>query len=107
MSRGDFGEGWKPPHHTPGSGSRTSCATMSWSNTCGKGSRMPTANDQLRQARERTESPSQPGESLSRQELAELVNAYLWEQHRERVELDYNYVGKLERGVIRWPNARY
>ncbi|MBV8932221.1 MAG: XRE family transcriptional regulator, partial [Kutzneria sp.] len=80
---------------------------MSWSNTCGKGSRMPTANEQLRHARERTESPSQPGESLSRQELAELVNAYLWEQHRERVELDYNYVGKLERGVIRWPNARY
>ena len=68
---------------------------------------MPTANEQLRHARERTESPSQPGESLSRQELAELVNAYLWEQHRERVELDYNYVGKLERGVIRWPNARY
>lgn len=68
---------------------------------------MPTANDQLRQARERTESPSQPGECLSRQELAELVNAYLWDHHHERVELDANYVGKLERGVIRWPGASY
>jgi hypothetical protein len=68
---------------------------------------MPTANDQLRQARERTESPSQPGECLSRQELAELVNAYLWDHHEQRVELDANYIGKLERGVIRWPSARY
>jgi hypothetical protein len=68
---------------------------------------MPTANDQLRQARERTESPSQPGACLSRQELAELVNAYLWDHHHERVELDANYVGKLERGVIRWPGAHY
>jgi len=31
-------------------------------------------NDQLRRARERTESPHATGEPLSRQELAELVN---------------------------------
>ncbi|MFD9701351.1 XRE family transcriptional regulator [Lentzea sp. NPDC059081] len=68
---------------------------------------MPTANDQLRSARERTESPSHPGECLSRQELAELVNAHIWQQHRKTVEIDANYIGKLERGVIRWPDPLY
>jgi transcriptional regulator with XRE-family HTH domain len=65
------------------------------------------ANDQLRAARERTASPNNPGEGLSRQELAELVNAYLWEIHQKRVELDANYIGKLERGDIRWPSQLY
>lgn len=35
---------------------------------------MPTKNDQLRAARRRTESLTQPDECLSRQELAELAN---------------------------------
>jgi transcriptional regulator with XRE-family HTH domain len=65
------------------------------------------ANDQLRAARERTASPNHPGEGVSRQELAELVNAYIWENHRKRVELDANYIGKLERGDIRWPSQLY
>jgi hypothetical protein len=43
-------------------------------------------------------SPDQPGECLSRQELAELVNAHVWRHHRKMVEMDANYVGKLERG---------
>jgi transcriptional regulator with XRE-family HTH domain len=68
---------------------------------------VPTANDQLRQARERTESPTYPGECLSRQELAELVNAHIWRHHQKTVEIDANYVGKLERGDIRWPSALY
>jgi hypothetical protein len=38
---------------------------------------MPAANDQLRAARERTASPTYADECLSRQELAELVNAYV------------------------------
>src|SRR4051812_19698792 len=59
-------------------GPRVTCATMAVSATCGKSSGMSTANDQLRRARERTESPTHTGESLSRQELAELVNAYVW-----------------------------
>lgn len=66
---------------------------------------MPTANDQLRKARERTESPSHAGEHLSRQELAELVNAFVWEHHGKVVEIDANYIGKLERGVIRRPDS--
>ncbi|GAA3852327.1 hypothetical protein GCM10022243_17480 [Saccharothrix violaceirubra] len=68
---------------------------------------MRTANDRLRAARERTESPVNPGECLSRQELAELVNAHVWRQHGTTVEIDANYVGKLERGVIRWPGPLY
>jgi hypothetical protein len=68
---------------------------------------VPTANEQLRRARERTESPSHPGECLSRQELAELVNAHIWRNHGKTVEIDANYIGKLERGVIRWPGALY
>jgi transcriptional regulator with XRE-family HTH domain len=68
---------------------------------------MSSPNDQLRAARERTSSPDHPGECLSRQELAELVNAHVWRQHGRVVEMDANYVGKLERGVIRWPSKRY
>lgn len=39
----------------------------------------------------------------SRQELAELVNAWVFEHRARSVELDANYVGKLEQGAIRWP----
>ncbi|MFV2084993.1 hypothetical protein [Micromonospora sp. LOL_021] len=44
---------------------------------------------------------------MSRQELAEAVNNYLWDKHRRRVALDDTYVGKLERGRHRWPQALY
>lgn len=60
-------------------------------------------NDQLRRARERTESPNSTGRPLSRQELAELVNAWVFEHKNCTVELDANYIGKLEQGAIRWP----
>jgi hypothetical protein len=60
-------------------------------------------NDLLRQARERVESPHATGEPLSRQELAELVNQWIFEHAGRTVELDANYVGKLEQGIIRWP----
>jgi hypothetical protein len=62
-------------------------------------------NDQLRRARERTESPNSSGDCLSRQELAELVNAWVFEHTEEHrvIELDANYIGKLEQGTIRWP----
>jgi len=48
-----------------------------------------------------------PGECLSRQEVAELVNEWLYDRTKKRVELDANYVGKLERGIIRWPSKQY
>ena len=65
------------------------------------------ANDRFRAARERTASPTYPDEGLSRRELAELANAYIWEHHHEMVALDANYVGKIERGLIRWPSKLY
>ncbi|HEY8456559.1 MAG TPA: XRE family transcriptional regulator [Actinopolymorphaceae bacterium] len=44
---------------------------------------------------------------MSRQELAELVNRYLYRLTKRQFALDANYVGKLERGVIRWPHKIY
>jgi hypothetical protein len=70
-----------------------------------------TPNEKFRDARESTGSPTHPDESLSRQELAELVNAWIWERHHKPgdkpVELDRNYIGKLEQGIIRWPGKVY
>ncbi|MGH3922615.1 MAG: XRE family transcriptional regulator [Pseudonocardiaceae bacterium] len=61
-------------------------------------------NDLLRGARERTESPHASGDHLSREELADLINAWLFERTgSHRAELDGNYIGKLEQGRIRWP----
>ncbi|MGH4016869.1 MAG: XRE family transcriptional regulator [Pseudonocardiaceae bacterium] len=64
---------------------------------------MAEPNDQLRRARERIESPYASGDCLSRQELAELVNAWVYEHTKRTVELDANYIGKLEQGKIRCP----
>jgi hypothetical protein len=41
---------------------------------------------------------------LSRQELAEQVNSYVWDHYHKKREWDGSYLGKLERGLIRWPN---
>ncbi|MGH3812775.1 MAG: XRE family transcriptional regulator [Pseudonocardiaceae bacterium] len=62
-------------------------------------------NDRLRRARERVESPNASGEPLSRQELAELVNAWAYDNTTPQriIATDANYVGQLERGRIRWP----
>ncbi|MGH3887431.1 MAG: XRE family transcriptional regulator [Pseudonocardiaceae bacterium] len=68
---------------------------------------MATANDQFRAARERTASLTYPEDCLSRQELAELTNAWIWNHHHKVVELTGNYIGKLEQGVIRWPGKIY
>jgi hypothetical protein len=45
-------------------------------------------NDRLRRARERVESPYATGEPLSRQELAELVNARVYELTETISEID-------------------
>ncbi|MBV8541542.1 MAG: XRE family transcriptional regulator [Pseudonocardiales bacterium] len=68
---------------------------------------MVTANDRLRVARRRTASLTHPGECLTRQELAELVNAWVWDHRHTKVEATANYIGKLEQGVIRWPGTLY
>src|SRR3712207_6761979 len=63
-------------------------------------------NALLRQARIRRLSPSGSGRPMSRQELAEAVNAYLWATYRVVDRLDATDIGKLERGEHRWPRAR-
>ncbi|MEV6690471.1 hypothetical protein AB0M35_03200 [Micromonospora sp. NPDC051196] len=40
---------------------------------------------------------------MSRQELADAVNAYAYQHAGRRVDVDARYVGKLERGEHRWP----
>jgi hypothetical protein len=62
-----------------------------------------TPNDVLRAARQRTASLTSPDVCLSRQELAELVNAWVWEHHEKVVEHSANWVCQLECGKIRWP----
>src|SRR5262245_58528377 len=58
----------------------------------------------LRAVRLRRVSPSGSGRAMSRQELAEAANAYLYEQTGRVYRLDANHVGKLEQGVHRWPS---
>jgi hypothetical protein len=68
---------------------------------------MAEANELFRRARERLSSRQTPGETLSRQGVAELVNRWIYEHHDTVVELDANYIGKLERGLIHWPQRLY
>ncbi|WP_409491245.1 hypothetical protein [Amycolatopsis sp. cmx-11-12] len=68
---------------------------------------MTEPNRLLRAARERLPSPGAPGEQAGRAEVAEAVNAWLWETTGKRHALDAHYLAKLERGVARWPNAAY
>ncbi|GAA4229385.1 hypothetical protein FHR32_002095 [Streptosporangium album] len=68
---------------------------------------MAELNVLLQQARERVPSPSAPGEPASRQDLADLVNAWMLDEKNRVGTWTANYVGKLERGIVRWPNAAY
>lgn len=68
---------------------------------------MVEANDHFRAARERAASPTHQGMSLTRQELAELVNTWVWEHHNTTVVVTAHYIGRLETGIIRWPTALY
>lgn len=64
-------------------------------------------NDLIRRARLARRSPSGSGRMLSRQGLAEAVNAHLYGTTRRVFGLDGSYMGMLERGETRWPNAAY
>jgi transcriptional regulator with XRE-family HTH domain len=61
------------------------------------------ANDLLQGARCSLVSPSGSGRAMSRQEVADAVNSWLFEHRARRGCVDAGYVGKLERGIIRWP----
>ncbi|MFD1082537.1 hypothetical protein ACFQ3M_13165, partial [Micromonospora andamanensis] len=67
----------------------------------------PGPNDLLRAARLAMRSPSGSGRPMSRQELAEAVNAWLYEHAGRRFAIHAGYIGNLERGTTRWPSAHY
>jgi transcriptional regulator with XRE-family HTH domain len=67
----------------------------------------PGPNELLRSARSALWSPSGSGRPLSRQELAEAVNVYLYEHAGRRFAIHAGYIGTLERGQTRWPSAHY
>lgn len=60
-------------------------------------------NNKLIDARLRLKSPTGSGHPMSRQELAEAVNAWQWFRFEREDRLDETDVGKLERGETHWP----
>jgi hypothetical protein len=64
-------------------------------------------NNRLRDLRVRMSSQDAPGHSMSRPELAAAVNGWIAARRGRECALDANYIGKLERGVIRWPQKDY
>jgi hypothetical protein len=44
---------------------------------------------------------------MTRSELAELAAEHVWRHHRIHAPIDRKYLGRLEQGEVRWPNARY
>jgi hypothetical protein len=64
-------------------------------------------NDLLRRARSGRPSPSGSGQQMSRRELAEAVNSYLFAKTGRVFSIDDKHVGRLERGEFRWPSAVY
>jgi transcriptional regulator with XRE-family HTH domain len=68
---------------------------------------VPQHNELIRAARMRVESPNSPRLPMTRQELAEAVNAHVFRAANERSSVDANHVGKWERGETRWPTVRY
>jgi hypothetical protein len=64
-------------------------------------------NDRLRAARLARPSPCLPGEPMSRAELAEAVNAHLWDVTGRQHALDAHAIARYERGAVQWPNAAY
>jgi transcriptional regulator with XRE-family HTH domain len=61
-------------------------------------------NERLRNARLSAASPSGSGRPMSRQELADLANALMVDDHAADATMNANYIGKLERGKHRWPS---
>lgn len=64
-------------------------------------------NELLRQRREACSSPTVAGRSMTRAELAEAVNAFIWSSTGQRIALDASTLARYERGLIRWPNEAY
>ncbi|MGH3629622.1 MAG: helix-turn-helix domain-containing protein, partial [Sciscionella sp.] len=68
---------------------------------------MSEPNHVLRAARAATTSPRVPGAAMSREELAEAVNAWLEINAGRRGALDERTVRRYEQGQVRWPGRDY
>lgn len=68
---------------------------------------MAPSNGKLRALRESQPSAARPDVGLSRAELADAVNEYLWRTTGERYNLDAHAIARYERGAISWPSAQY
>lgn len=68
-------------------------------------SRVP--NQALRQARLRTPAMVDANRPMSRAELAEAVNTWLYEKTRRVFSMSANQIGKYERGENHWPRQYY
>lgn len=68
---------------------------------------VPAGNRRLTAARTHIESPGTPGQSMTRQELAEAVNDHVLRATGTPGAVDARHVGRWERGVTKWPAARY
>ncbi|WIV52897.1 XRE family transcriptional regulator [Amycolatopsis nalaikhensis] len=64
-------------------------------------------NAKLRAKREATPSRAKSGESMSRSELAEAVNLYLWRARKQRYSLDADAIKRYESGKVGWPGDAY
>ncbi|BCJ65639.1 hypothetical protein [Polymorphospora rubra] len=62
-------------------------------------------NERLRAARERLPSPSGSGLPMSRQELADAINAYLADKSAADGPIDRTQIARFERGLNTWPRA--
>jgi hypothetical protein len=65
------------------------------------------SNEKLKAARLSRPSSVHVGASMSRAELADAVNAHLWDATGRRYVLDAHAIARYERGFVCWPSAAY
>lgn len=68
---------------------------------------MTNPNDHLRNARLGVTPTSGSDRTLTRRELAEAVNSHLFAVTGQAAALSAEVIARLERGMHRWPHARY
>ncbi len=68
---------------------------------------MATPNAKLRAIREANPSRAKAGEGMTRAELADAVNAFLWETRKQRYSLDADTIKRYESGKVGWPGEAY
>jgi hypothetical protein len=66
-----------------------------------------TPNARLRALREATPSRARSDECMTRAELADAANRYLWETRNQRYNLDADTIKRYESGKVGWPGEAY